>query len=276
MFKKGNTDLLMISSLGGLGKSRLADNIMKEVAHVKILSHITPISLFIIGHENKDLPLIFDDVDILINNKENVSLLKQFCETSRTKEIGWATTSKILDNEDVPHKYETKSRVLIITNDFNKLNKNVGALVDRGWHIEFEPTTDEILNKISEIKNHINNGLSDEQRDEIFRLIERFAKFGRVTLRTFVKGCQLYKHCQGQDGWQEKLLSEMEIEPKLQIIDRLLSVYESDNERLNLWNSYGWSKRSFYDWKRKMMQKCIQNQDKYVLNSAAQLHVRQV
>ncbi len=261
MFRDGNAELVVIAGSGGMGKSRAVEELMKDTEHVRILSHISPMALFIAGYENCDEPIVFDDVDTLLNNKDCVALLKQFCETSPVKEIQWSTTSKALEEAGVPSRYETKSRVCIIANDFTRLNETIGALVDRGFMVNFQPTTQELLEKMREIKDRTNNSLTLEQKDEVYALIERFAKFGSVTLRTFVKGCQLYKHCSGNNGWKERLMAEMEIEPKLQIIDRLLSEHETDMKRLEHWNNYGWSRRSYYDWKQKLVQKCGQNEN---------------
>ena len=264
MFRDGNSELLVIVGDGGIGKSRIVDDIMKDIEHVKILSHITPMSLFITGYTHANIPIIFDDVDTLLNNKECVALLKQFCETSQTKEIQWTTTSKILEIAGIPSRYETKTQACIIGNDFRKLNKMVGALIDRGFLINFQPTVSEILSKIDEIKNNMNNGLTVHEMDEVFELIQKFAKFGNVTLRTFIKGNQLYKQCNGNDGWEERLLAEMEIESKLQIIDRLLKNFKTDKERLIQWYRCGWSRRSYYGWKGKIVKKCISKLDMHI------------
>ena len=103
----------------------------------------------------------------------------------------------------------------------------------------------------------------------MFILISRLAKHSdTISLRTFVKGLALFKQCNGQ-GWEHRLTQEMNVNPKLQIIDRLLSSYETDKERIDVWNSHGWSRRSYYEWKRKMMQKCSVNQDMRILEVSA-------
>ena len=45
---------------------------------------------------------------------------------------------------DIPREFTTKSRVVIISNDWQTLNKNVAALQDRGHVLHFEPAALEV------------------------------------------------------------------------------------------------------------------------------------
>jgi len=257
MFKNGNADLLVIEGPGGCGKSKVTDSIMQESRHLKILAHITPMQLFILGYKFRDLPVIIDDVDCLLYNEQNVSLLKMFCETTETKSLAWLTTSNLLEEKEIPQRYYTKSKVLILTNDFNVLTKKIGALMDRGWLIQFQPNREELLNKIKEIKDSCENGLTSEEKNEIYNLIERFSKFCKFSLRTFMKGMMLYKECNNGKhlNWKEKLLREMNINSKLVLINELLTRYDNDKERLAEWEKK-YSIRSFYNYKAVFLQKC--------------------
>ena len=258
MFKNGNADLLVLESLGGQGKSKLVEQMMQETPHLKILAHVTPMQLFILGYKFKDKHIVIDDVDNLLHNDQNVSLLKMFCETAEFKKIGWLSTYKMLKEEGVPLIYETKSKVVILTNNFNILTKKVGALRDRGWFIQFRPTDKELLKKIEEIKNNYDNGVSMKEKQKVYDLIEKYSKFCNFSLRTFVKGLMLYKEC--NDGknldWESKLLNEMGIKEKLVLIDKILLEYEKEEERIEKWEEQGFSKRSYYDYKLKLMHKC--------------------
>lgn len=268
MFKNGNSELLIIESRGGLGKSRLTEEVLQEISSIKIVSHITPLQLYILGYKFKNLPLIIDDCDGLLYNDQNISLLKMFCETRETKRVSWLSTSGILKEQGAPLSYETKSKVLILTNDFQKLTKNLGALSDRGWHILFEPTDEEILNRIKEIKGFCSFDLSIEEVDEVYGLIEQYSSFGKFSLRTFVKGLALYKQCKNNEtNWKEILLQEMKINPKLILIGSCFNSYNNDKDRIELWESKGFSRRSFYDYKAKFVQKCSN-----IPKTLAQLH----
>lgn len=244
MFRDGNCDLLILESNGGYGKSSTVDKIMEETRHLKVLSHITPMQFYISGYLYKDCPTILDDVDTLVTNRENVALLKQYCETKPIKEISWFTTSKILSANNIPKRYETKSRVMIICNSFNILNKNVSSLSDRGFHVKFQPNKQELLNKIREIAANYRN---EADTEEIISIIEEYARFSKISLRTFVKAVFLWK--QDKDNFRKRLLQEMEINEKMILLDKLMQMYSTDKERLENW-PYG--RATYYRYKNSL------------------------
>ena len=257
MFKNGNAELLVLESRGGLGKSRLVEETMKEIPHLKILSHVTPMQLYILGYKFKDVPIIIDDVDGLLSNNQNISLLKVFCETRETKRISWLSTCGLLREQNIPLSYETKSKVLILTNDFQTLSKKVGALQDRGWHIIFKPTDEEVLNKINQIKGYLDIDISSNEIREVYSLIEKHSNFCDFSIRTFIKGLSLYKQCKEKKvSWKEILLQEMGLNNKLILISQCINKYDNEKERIAEWKSHGFSKRSYYDYKLKLVQKC--------------------
>lgn len=257
MFKNGNSDLLIIESKGGLGKSRFIESVMSEEPYLKILSHITPMQFFILGFQYRNLPIIIDDVDGLMSNEENVSLLKQFCETTENKEVAWLTTHNLLIQQNIPQRYETKAKVCILTNDFRELTKKISALKDRGWYIEFKPNNSEILGKIKEIISGVCKEISYEEKLEVFNLIEQYSKFCDFSLRTFVKGVHLYKECKNKGvNWKSILLNDLKINPKLVLLNGLLEGFKEETERIEEWEKQGLSKRSYYDYKRLLVQRC--------------------
>lgn len=257
MFKNGNADLLIIESKGGLGKSRFIEQVMSEESYLRILSHVTPMQLFILGYKYRNLPIIIDDVDALLHSDDVISLLKMFCETISSKEIAWLTTYNILNQQGVPPRYETKSKVCILTNDFRELTKKISALKDRGWYIKFEPTDEEILNKMKEIITTSDKEISYEEKLEVFNLIKQYSQFCEFSLRTFVKGLFLYKECKNKGiDWKNILLNDLMINPKLILINELLSKFSEEKERIEEWESKGNSKRSYYDYKNILVQKC--------------------
>ena len=257
MFKNGNADLLIVESRGGLGKSRFIESVMSEEPYLRILSHVTPMQFFILGFQYRNLPVVIDDVDGLLSNEETVSLLKQFCETIETKEIAWLTTHNLLNQQNIPQRYETKSKVCILTNDFRELTKKISALKDRGWYIEFKPNNGEILNKIKEIISGVCKDISYEEKLEVFNLISNYSKFCDFSLRTFVKGCHLYKECKNKGvDWKNILLNDLKINPKLVFLNSLLDSHTEDKDRIESWEKEGYSKRSYYYYKRLLMQRC--------------------
>ncbi len=257
MYRDGEIDLLVIESRGGLGKSRLVEDLMRKSRHIKVNSHITPLALYFLGYEYQDVPFIFDDTDSLLTNDLSISLLKMICETRPVKKISWYSTYELLEKKGIPQTYETKSKVCLLTNDFKVLTKKISALKDRAWYIQFQPTDIEILNKINQIKGFVDVNLSNQEIEEVYSLIEKYSRFCNFSLRSYVKGIFLYKRCKkiGKKDWQEILLKEMRVNPKLVLLGSLMKKYNSDKERIKDWEQQGFSRRSFYDYKTKFVQK---------------------
>jgi hypothetical protein len=269
MFKNGNCDLLIIESKGGLGKSRFFESVMTEEPYLRILSHITPMQLFILGYKKKNMPILVDDVDGLMHSDDTISLLKMFCETREIKEVSWHTTSSLLKSAEVPPSYETKAKVCMLTNDFKGLTKKISALRDRGWYLQFKPTDEEILNKIKEIIHDVPSKLPLEEKLEVFNLLKDYSRFCDFSLRTFVKGLHLCTECKGKGvSWKQILLNEMKINPKLVLLNELIKKYPSDKERVKEWENKGFSRRSFYDYKHILVHKCggLENMEDYLTN----------
>ena len=62
----------------------------------------------------------------------------------RVKTVEWHSASKSLKREGIPQKFTLRSKVIIISNDWRSLNRNVVALQDRGFVLLFEPTAEEV------------------------------------------------------------------------------------------------------------------------------------
>lgn len=253
MFKNGNADLLIIESKGGLAKTRLVEEVMQDKECLKILAHTTPLKLYMEAYIHKDLPIVIDDVDSLLQDDNNLSLLKMLCNTDEFKELSWWSTSPILEANQIPSKYETKSRVIIICNHFDELTEKVSALRDRGFHIEFVPTNEEILIKMREILPEVQKDLTIEEKTKVYEVIEKYAGVAEISLRTLVKGLALYKECRDRGiDWKSILLELIELNPKLILLDKILRTYEKEIDRIGAWCEAGYSRRNYYEYKLKL------------------------
>jgi hypothetical protein len=58
--------------------------------------------------------------------------------------------TRSLEKHGVPREFTTKSRVIIICNDWKTLNSNVTALQDRGHLLVFQPSAAELHRKAGE------------------------------------------------------------------------------------------------------------------------------
>ena len=253
MFKKQDTHMLLLGA-SGTGKSESAKMVVPEAYRIK--THTSPLALYAELYFNRDQPaVIFDDVISMLNQKENIAIIMSLSDSTETREIHWHSTSKILKQLELEQSFETKTKALVIANEISLLEKKIKPIFDRMWVVSFEPAVSEVMNKIREISSSINNGLNEQQKNEIIDLIETYSKAGNATLRTFVKGIALYKECKGKD-WEEKLLAEMQVEPKMQQIGQLIERFGDEKTRLEIWQHKVGSRRDYYRWKGKFLTKC--------------------
>jgi hypothetical protein len=91
---------------------------------------------------------VIDDVDNLCRDPAMVRLLKALCDSQETRRVCWLTASSSLgdgeDDDKPPREFETRSRLIIIANDWKTLNKHIAAVNDRGHVIQFEPSAESI------------------------------------------------------------------------------------------------------------------------------------
>ena len=98
-------------------------------------------------YRHRDEFVVIDDVDALYADRSGVRLLKCLCQTEEEKSVAWHSDARSLERQGIPREFTTKSRVVIISNDWKTLNKNVAALQDRGHVLLFQPGAAEVHRK---------------------------------------------------------------------------------------------------------------------------------
>ena len=87
---------------------------------------------------------MIDDVDGLYAQRSGVRLRKCFCRPKRRRRWRGTPMPAASRAKRIRREFTTKSRVVIISNDWQTLNKNVTALQDRGHVLHFEPGAAEV------------------------------------------------------------------------------------------------------------------------------------
>jgi hypothetical protein len=62
--------------------------------------------------------------------------------------VAWHSDARSLERQGIPREFVTRSRVVIISNDWQTLNRNVDALQDRGHVLLFQPSAAEVHAKV--------------------------------------------------------------------------------------------------------------------------------
>jgi hypothetical protein len=145
-FASGHFHLLILVGSGGLAKSCSVRAVLNGQA-CWIEGNATPFGMYVKLYRHRDQFVVIDDVDALYADRSGVRLLKCLCQTEEEKAVAWHTDARSLDRQGIPREFVTKSRVVIITNDWRTLDKNVAALQDRSHVLFFEPGAAEVHRK---------------------------------------------------------------------------------------------------------------------------------
>ncbi len=239
-FGDGGFHLLVVCSAGGLGKSVEANDALDSSSVAIIGGHITPLGLYGELYNNRDKPVVFDEIDGLLSNPTHVGLLKQVAETRSPKRASWVSRSKAALEIDggVGHFYTT-SRVMMLANSFKRLNANICALQTRGMVVRFEPPRPEIYRKIQEFGDDLE---VIEFLGDVFEVLREFNLRSYVNL-VEMKGAGL--------DWRRYALMDSDIPSKILEIAELLTRYNSDKERLH---HYSHSRRDYFNWKPRALE----------------------
>ena len=148
-FAKGHINLLILVGPPGLAKSRTVRAILRDDA-CWIEGNATAFGMYLQLYRNRDRFVVIDDVDSLYSDRNGIRLLKCLCQTEEEKTVAWHSAARTLEKAGIPREFVTRSRVVIICNDWRTLNRNVAALQDRGHVLLVRPTAAEVHAKASE------------------------------------------------------------------------------------------------------------------------------
>ena len=193
-------------------------------------------------YQHRDEFVVIDDVDALYADRSGVRLLKCLCQTEDEKSVAWHSDARSLERQGIPREFTTKSRVIIISNDWKTLNKNVAALQDRGHVVFFEPGAAEVHQRAG--------GWFDDP--EIYAWFA--ANLHRVrepSLRHYVRAREL--KAAGLD-WTD-ILAESDENPRARLAAELMAStsYESVEARAEAFVAQGGGCRAtFYNYRRRL------------------------
>jgi hypothetical protein len=140
---EGGPQTLIIVGPSGTGKSRM------------FRDHLPPDALYLGGtlsayhfycelYEYVDELIVVDDVDALFKDQSAVSLLKCLCNTDTSRSVFWGKRNKQLEDEGIPTRFLTTSRVCILANTLTSVRENLAAVLDRAFVLRFEPDLQEL------------------------------------------------------------------------------------------------------------------------------------
>src|SRR5262245_20476600 len=180
-FAQGHFHLLVLVGAGGLAKSRSVRAVLDGQA-CWIEGNATPFGMYVRLYRHRDQFVVIDDVDSLYADRSGVRLLKCLCQTEEEKSLAWHSDARSLDKRGIPREFTTKSRVIIISNDWKTLNRNVAAVEDRGHVLVFRPTA-------AEVHEEARRWFRDEEVLEWFG--KNLHRIPEPSLRLYVRAAEL-------------------------------------------------------------------------------------
>src|SRR3954466_5852779 len=239
-FAAGHFHLLVLVGAGGLAKSRSVRAVLDGQA-CWIEGDATPFGMYVRLYRHRDQFVVIDAVDALYADRSGVQLLKCLCQTEE-KAVAWHSDARSLERQGIPREFITKSRVVIISNDWRTLNKNVAALQDRGHVLLFQPSAAEV---------HEQAGKWFEDREIYAWFASNLHRVCEPSLRHYVRAKEL--KAAGMD-WTEVLASEAE-NPRARLAAELLgsAAYTSTAARVRAFVEQGGGCRAtFFNYRRKL------------------------
>ena len=148
-FADGHLNLLILVGRAGTAKSQTVRRAIGKSA-CWVEGNATPFGIYQKLYQHLDEPVVIDDVDSLYTDRAAVRLLKCVCQTDPIKHIAWTSAAAGLASAGIPRQFETRSRVIIIANDWKTLDANIEAVQDRGHLLLFEPTNEELHRQVAQ------------------------------------------------------------------------------------------------------------------------------
>jgi hypothetical protein len=219
-FAEGHFHLLILVGAGGLAKSRSVRAALGGKG-CWIEGNATPFGMYVKLYWHRDEFVVIDDVDALYADRSGVRLLKCLCQTEEAKVVAWHSDARGLERQGIPKEFTTRSRVAIIANEWKTLDRNVGALQDRGHVLLFQPSAAEV---------HKKAGTWFEDREIYDWFAANLHRVREPSFRHYVRAREL--KAAGMD-WTEVLAAEEE-NRRARLVAELLSsaAYETTAERV--------------------------------------------
>lgn len=214
---------------------------------------ITPLALFRCLHENRTKTVVFDDTAGLFEPKAMSVLRSALFSVDNVRVVRWQSTSKILQDEEIPNSFVFEGRIIIIQ---NKAERDIGdelqALLSRLYCYDLRLTLEEKTKLISLVlhsRSFFN--LSQAQTKRLCAFLESLANFSNHTkynLRTAIQCAELYAKL-GEARAQPLILEILETEP---LLAKFLRIEETCKElsvkqRIAIFtDSTGYSRRTYF------------------------------
>lgn len=214
-----NSDMssLVILSPAGLGKTTLTFKTMERLGYkqgehfVYYNSHFTPLGFYNVLGETcalkKPKLLILDDVELMLQNKTLINLLKSATweNESHKRVVNFVSTSTKVKSD----KVDFDGKIVLLLNEIPEANPMLNAIIDRSLYTELNFTNAEIIELMEqEIVNKPYQKLSIEQRKKILAFVKKnIQPSTELSFRTLIKAYNNYLFA--PNHWKELTIQSL-------------------------------------------------------------------
>lgn len=221
-FASGSFSLIVIMGRPGLTKSRHVRKAIEGTGAGYIKGYHTRLDYYGLVYQYQDKPIVLDDSNRLLENKDTREMTRDLSETDTYKKIEYGSTSAKLEQESLPKFFWTKSPVCFITNYWDRSDPVFEALESRAEFFVLEVDW-------AELHQDVANWFWDQ---DIFDYIhERLHLLREPDARLYIKAWERKKSGLTLTPWQ-KLIDNYCDDHHGRVIRGLLSrSFTSDNAR---------------------------------------------
>lgn len=158
----------------------------------------TPKSLYRCLYENNGKVIVFDDLDSVMEHATSVNILKGALDSYDVRIISWLTEKQ---DDTLPQCFEFTGRVIFIT------NKSIAdldtAILSRCLFVDLTMTTDEKIERLTQIIKHIRPDVDLSARKECLELISANRNSVKdLNIRTLQKVIQIRSAANVMTDWK--------------------------------------------------------------------------
>jgi len=211
---KSDLSLMCVLSKAGLGKTTTVTtackdlNLTKGSEYLYTNSYYTPLAFYLkldqVNDLNKPNLLILDDVELMLQNKATINLLKSATWTNdNARIVNYHSTSKLV--ADKP-EIDFKGKIVMLINEIPANNPMLQAIIDRSIFVHLEFNNDQIIQLMrSNILPKDYAGIPYAKRKKVLDLIAKnTTDTTNLSFRTLIKGYNNIKY--SPNNWQELTL----------------------------------------------------------------------
>lgn len=150
-FAKGDLGFLLLVGSPGSGKSQQMHNDLTGCKHHWLDNHATTLGLYCSVYEANNSPVVMDDINHFFKNKTACSLMKALTQTNKSRSVSWESTTRVLDEREVPRRFRTSSPICMIANKWDGTDPDMAAVQDRSTPVAFYPSAEMIHERVGEL-----------------------------------------------------------------------------------------------------------------------------